>query len=264
MEIADLVDTVRTGVISIEFLIGENTISSGSGFMVQGYLVTNNHVYNGPAKSVVRLTWQRSCEPNDKGEIQIAYHQFVASLVAGDPEANKDYAILDLEELRAENLYNFEVDSSRATRVGESVVVLGFPFGDINLACHGGLLSSFKVSNGVRILQVDASVNASNSGGPLLSSATGKVIGIVTRKATGLMNDFALFERAIFENIRQIQAMPRGASIMGVDPTAALEMGQRQIHHLCGNLIRSANVGIGYAFSIEYVEEEFSRIAQDI
>lgn len=261
MEIADLVDTVRTGVISIEFLVDRSTVASGSGFMVQGLLITNNHVYSGPRNSTVKLTWQRSNEPGDKGEVQIPYYRFSSCLLAGDPVTNKDYAILDLSELREQKLYNFDFDSSRSARVGEPVVVFGFPFGDLNLVCHAGLLSSLKETNGVRILQTDASVNASNSGGPLVSVSTGKVIGIITRKATGLMRDFEEFERTIANNIVQIQGMRRMGTVMGLDPIGVLEMGQQHIQVLCGNLMRSANVGIGYAFSIEYVAEEILRLS---
>ena len=45
-------------------------------------------------------------------------------------------------------------------------------------------------SNGVDIIQLDASVNSSNSGGPLIHPESGDVFGIITRKATGLTDMF--------------------------------------------------------------------------
>lgn len=45
--IGSLIKKIRSGVIHIEFLNGEDVIASGSGFLSNDYLITNNHVYMG-------------------------------------------------------------------------------------------------------------------------------------------------------------------------------------------------------------------------
>lgn len=42
----------------------------------------------------------------------------------------------------------------------------------------------------MNVIQLDASVNNGNSGGPLVDLNTKKVVGIVTRKDTGLYKQF--------------------------------------------------------------------------
>lgn len=44
----DLFNRIRPGVIHIEFLTDNVVIGSGSGFISNGYLITNNHVYIAP------------------------------------------------------------------------------------------------------------------------------------------------------------------------------------------------------------------------
>ena len=128
----------------------------------------------------------------------------------------------------------------------------------MNLVCHAGVASSFYLSNNVDIIQVDASVNSSNSGGPLIHPKTGDVLGIITRKATGLTNMFAQLRATLNDNIRQIQQAQQagGISLMGINPLQAIEASQGQMLHLLSEIERSANVGIGYAFSAKHLLED--------
>ncbi len=64
--------------------------------------------------------------------------------------------------------------------------LLGFPFEGDNLSIAQGIISSQFVKASGNYIQLDANVNQGNSGGRLISLETGKVIGIITRKATGL------------------------------------------------------------------------------
>jgi S1-C subfamily serine protease len=77
----------------------------------------------------------------------------------------------------------------RAVQSGDSVVAIGFPF-------HGALTSDFTVTTGIvsslsgllndtRFLQISASVQPGNSGGPLLASG-GDVVGVVAAKLNAL------------------------------------------------------------------------------
>ena len=62
-----------------------------------------------------------------------------------------------------------------------------------------------------------------------------------------------------FEN--NIHALESARGMLGlgsVDPVAALVASQHQMHHVAREIERSANVGIGYAFSAEHVAEESS------
>jgi hypothetical protein len=207
----------------------------------------------GPQNSTVVLAWQPNQDPSSRIEIQVDYANFAAALVSGSDQNNYDFAVLEIAELQQHGLYEFDLASPIGKRVGEEVIVLGFPLEHRNLVCHLGTISSFYQSGPVRVIQLDASVNQSNSGGPLLDSETGEVLGIITRKGTGLSRLFdemlAVFDR----NVEALNAAAGMMSMSGVDPVAAIIAGQHQMKHLAKEIKRSANVGIGYAFSIEHV-----------
>jgi S1-C subfamily serine protease len=106
------------------------------------------------------------------------------------------------------------------------------------------------------VIQVDASVNAGNSGGPLVDPVTGVAIGIVTRKATGLSKMFEQLRQSAESNLKIAQAATGGISIGGVDPVQAFIASQHQMLQTFNEIERQANVGIGYAFSAEHVLAE--------
>jgi S1-C subfamily serine protease len=253
MDIPKLVETVRSGVIHIEFHVGGNRVASGSGFMVKGHLITNHHVFLGPTNSTVVLAWQPNQDAASRKEIQISYPTFATSLVSGSDENNHDFAILNITQLAQQSLYQFQLESPEAKRVGEPAVILGYPLEHRNLVCHLGIISSFYTKGTTRVIQLDASVNQSNSGGPVLDINSGKVIGVVTRKGTGLSNLFDQLTRVFDKNVAALQAAKGVMSMSGVDPVGAIIAGQHQMKALTAEIQRSANVGIGYAFSVEHL-----------
>jgi len=221
--------------------------------MTQGLLITNHHVFLGPSNSTVVLAWQPNQDPSSRTEVRMDYAKFATSLVTGSDQNNFDFAVLRLAELQQKGLYQFDLASPDSKRVGEQVVVLGFPLEHRNLVCHLGTISSFYSSGPVRVIQLDASVNQSNSGGPLIDGESAQVIGIVTRKGTGLSSLFYQLLSVFDTNVAALNAAKGMMSMSGVDPVAAIIAGQHQIKALASEIQRSANVGIGYAFSVEHV-----------
>ena len=109
-------------------------------------------------------------------------------------------------------------------------------------------------------MQVDASVNQGNSGGPLINIETKQVVGIVTRKHTGLTEAFDELLKSYDGNIQVLErslAMG-GMSVCGVNPMAVLILGQRQMKATAIELKRSANVGIGFAYELDKILEYFN------
>ena len=124
------------------------------------------------------------------------------------------------------------------------------------MSCHAGIISSLYESNRVSVIQINASVNSSNSGGPLFDPSNGQVIGIVTRKATGLTNMFDEMKKAVQANIKFVESGSDNVRLSGISFRASLVSQQRQMLSTLEQIERSANVGIGYAFSTEHLLEE--------
>ncbi|CAH2901779.1 MAG: hypothetical protein PPHEMADM_4529 [uncultured Paraburkholderia sp.] len=256
--IADLVDKVRSGVIHIEYSADDDVrLASGTGFMCRNLLVTNNHVYQAQGNPRVTLAWQPNSDASSRQEISMSYEEFKNYFQSGSPENDADFAILNIPQLNEKALYQFDVASRACCRIGDEIALLGFPFEQRHLACHMGRISSLYKRNGVEVIQLDASVNPSNSGGPLIEPVEGRVIGIVTRKATGLTRAFDELETILTQNVSRISALiapeAREPRVSGISLGNAVLDSQKQLLRLAQEIRRSANVGIGYAFAIDHL-----------
>ncbi len=179
-----------------------------------------------------------------------------AQVVAESLEEEYDYAVIKIDEPELQGRYRFHFNVFTNGTVGEQVLFFGFPFGTTHLTSHVGYISSDFHDNRVHKFQIDGSINPGNSGGPLICISSEQAIGIVTRTQTGLEKDFDQLVEAIgrnvavLENSRQSRAR---VSIAGIDPVAATQFTLNILAKLSFNLKRSANVGIGYAYSSEHI-----------
>lgn len=260
MAFRDIVEKISSGVVCIVFFNSSlEVIGKGSGFFSNGHLVTNNHVYKMATRSskvCLRNTSDSVSDPR-QGTL-LSQDEFRNSLVTGSDENNCDFALLKIPELESRGLFEFDVITPDLFKIGDEIALLGFPLDHMNLTCHRGFISSFFKSGPADVIQIDASVNSANSGGPLIDPATGQVIGIVTRKGTGLTKVVSQLKQTVESNIRVISQAQEGGLVRigGIDPLQAISGSQSQVLQLISEIERSANVGIGYAFSTRHILEE--------
>jgi serine protease Do len=137
----------------------------GSGFIISsdGFVVTNNHVIEQAEEIEIVL---------QDGE------RFAATVQGRDPKT--DLALLKVEA--DVELPFVELGDSDTAQVGDWVLAVGNPFG-LGGSVTAGIISArgrdIQAGPFDDFLQVDASINQGNSGGPLFDS-TGQVIGINT------------------------------------------------------------------------------------
>ena len=254
MEPIELIAKVRSGVAQILLERGREYISSGSAFLVNGGLVTNSHNIRSFTFDTIVIRFEDT-EPS--GEIRLLYDDCLEMIAAESFENEKDYVLLKLSESEFEGRHVFEFTNSSILSVGEQIVFLGFPFGSPQLTAHSGYVSSLHCKNDVEVIQIDGSVNGGNSGGPLLELKTGKVAGIVTRAETGLLTrQFNELIDALRHNQQALQGQRSVVRIAGIDPIEAIRASQASMEQIAQHLRRSANVGIGFAFSAKYVRGE--------
>ena len=143
--------------------------ASGSGFIISsdGYILTNYHVVEESNSITVSLYNGDS-------------HN--AELIGFD-ESN-DVAVL---KISAENLIPIVLGNSDNINVGDSVVAIGNPLGELTFSLTSGTISAkdreITMSTGstMRLMQTDCAINSGNSGGALLN-LYGEVIGITNAK----------------------------------------------------------------------------------
>jgi serine protease Do len=140
--------------------------SLGSGVVIDplGYILTNFHVIERASRIQVTLSDGRA---------------FQATLLAGDPV--NDIALIKIEAPAPLAAAEFAADED--TLLGETVIVLGNPFGLGNSVTVGVLSAKDREAKyGGKvlykdILQTDAAVNPGSSGGPLVN-LDGQLIGL--------------------------------------------------------------------------------------
>ncbi len=161
---------------------GATGSSTGSGFILSddGYVATNYHVVEGAS------------------EISVVMHdgtEYPAELVGYDDSAN-DLAVLKVE---ATSLPAATIGSSSALSIGDMVVAIGNPLGELTSTQTVGYVSGIgrEVATGdlttISMIQTDAAINPGNSGGPLFNMR-GEVIGITTAKYSGTTGSGATIE----------------------------------------------------------------------
>ncbi len=148
--------------------------SSGSGFIItqDGYIVTNHHVISGASSVTVTL--------HDGTE-------YPATVVGSD--SDYDVAVLKVE---ATGLTAVTLGDSGNVNVGDSVLAIGNPLGELTFSMSQGIVSCCDRAINVdgtpfNMIQVDASINPGNSGGPLMN-LYGEVVGIVSAKYSNYSN----------------------------------------------------------------------------
>ena len=146
--------------------------ASGSGFILtgDGYVLTNYHVIESSNSISVTLYDGKSYDA-----VLIGYDE------------SSDIAVLKID---AEGLTPVVLGDSDNLNVGDSVVAIGNPLGELTFSPTSGAVSALNreitLSNSVtmNLIQTDCAINSGNSGGALFN-LYGEVIGITNAKYSG-------------------------------------------------------------------------------
>lgn len=143
--------------------------ASGSGFVVSsnGYIVTNYHVIEGADSITVTMNNGKTYDATVRGY-----------------NSSNDVAVL---KVNASGLKAVTLGSSKNTNVGDEVITIGNPLGELTFSLTSGSISAlnrkvtFSQNQSMNLIQTDAAINSGNSGGPLFNMY-GEVIGITNAK----------------------------------------------------------------------------------
>ncbi len=152
------------------------SIASGVVYSKDGYIVTNDHIYDSISNAKFKVRFYDGKE-------------YDAVFVAGDTRS--DLAVLKLKK-KVSGLTAATFGDSTKAIVGEQVITVGYPsnYGDDATLTHGILSAVNRRVTGTAtnyassFLQTDATINPGNSGGALCNMY-GQVIGITSSKLTG-------------------------------------------------------------------------------
>ena len=155
--------------------------ASGSGFIISedGYILTNYHVIEGYSTVTVATYDGKTYEAK----------------VIGYDQSN-DIAVLQID---ADGLKPVTLGDSSKMRVGDTVLAIGNPLGELTFSLTKGIVSAMSrnvtVESGttMNLIQTDCAINSGNSGGALFNM-NGEVIGITNAKysSNGYSNEASI------------------------------------------------------------------------
>lgn len=161
--VAELVKNAQGAVVQV-VAETDTGFSRGSGFIIteQGFIITSHHVVKSAKKIWVVVN---------------GTDNLPAELVS-EPKTDVDACLLRIQARRQFQPLPVAMNVEANNRIGQDVVVLGYPDGDPHLTVTRGLLAGFTSRNGIRCLKTTALVRKGNSGGPVLNMR-GEVIGVL-------------------------------------------------------------------------------------
>src|SRR5438128_1015383 len=189
-QLPDLVRRIKPSAVAIEtFDARGEKLTRGSGFFIdKDRVVTNRHVIDGAFRAEVHLSSGNSFQ--------------VKNVLAVDAEG--DVALLRVDA-PANLVRPLSLDRT-SPQEGESVVVIGNPFG-LEGSVTNGIVSAVRDIPGFgRIIQITAPISPGSSGSPVVNTQ-GQVIGVATLQITGGQSvNFAIPSERIAQLGRTAQA----------------------------------------------------------
>ena len=185
---------------------GQSQVESGAGSGViissDGYILTCAHVVDGASSITVTI--------DDK--------DYTATLVGED--TTSDVAVIKID---ATGLTPATVGDSDSLKVGQSVMAVGNPLGELGGTVTGGMISALNRSvtiqgtsstNTMSLIQMDASVSPGNSGGGLFNMS-GELVGIVNAKSSSSDAEGLGFAIPINDAIKVAQELLENGYVTG-------------------------------------------------
>ena len=185
---------------------GQSQVESGAGSGViissDGYILTCAHVVSGASNITVSI--------GDK--------DYPATLVGED--TTSDIAVVKVD---ATGLTPATVGNSDSLKVGESVMAVGNPLGELGGTVTSGIVSALNRSvtiqgtnstNTMSLIQMDASVSPGNSGGGLFNM-NGELVGIVNAKSSSSDAEGLGFAIPINDAIKVAQELLENGYVTG-------------------------------------------------
>lgn len=220
--------SIRTSATAGYNFFGQpvQSASAGSGFVLSkdGYILTNYHVVKGAETVTVTLY---------NGD------EFSAQYIGG--EEDYDIAVIKVE---AQDLQPVTLGDSATLNVGDHVLAIGNPLGELTFSMSGGMVSCVDRAINVdgtpfNMIQTDTSINPGNSGGPLFNQY-GEVVGIVSAKYSQSSNGttveglgFAIPMNDVFSMVKDIMAngYVSNRAYLGITPQTMTENWAAQYHY---------------------------------
>ena len=213
--VSDVCAVVSASVVEITTEFNETFYGSyqyvqkgaGSGVIISkdGYIITNAHV----------ITNSESGKLADSITIRLnSLKEYKATIIGSDRDS--DIALLKID---AKNLSSATIGNSDKLKVGEQIIAVGNPLGELGGTVTSGIVSATNreitvENNKMTLIQIDAAINPGNSGGGLFN-LDGELIGIVNAKTTDVTVEGLGFAIPVSEAIHVAEELESHGYVTG-------------------------------------------------
>jgi len=226
---------VRLVVVAFDADKKPQSVVVGSGFVVgKGKIATAAHILTKLSKGATLFA-----VPAPQEEFNLTKNVTIVYAL----DAKHDLALLSCAGLA--KLPSLPLGKTDEVRLGEDALVLGFPLSDPSLTATRAMVAARSKKRILEqdttltdMIKLDASINAGNSGGPIIHVPSGKVIGVVSGK-----------EGALSKHLQVFRKKKSGVSMMiGEDDPIKLIKGTLT------DMERNLQLGLGYGVSVKYLK----------
>ena len=239
MDKPQIIEAIRKAIFPLQD--GEGNVVGTCFAVGQGYMASCRHVF-----------YDRNMRERANLTVSIYGHEYVPDYKHPD-RVEADLVILQFNDLPTHEV--IELGDFERIREGDDVLFTGFPLQSQHHVTHHGMISA----KGSSRLQIDASVNKGNSGGPCIALQDGKpvCVGVIASKMVELDHSkFHSLRQAMTATMQKYESGDRFKYNMALIVAGTLDA----IGPGFNQLDRLVNVGFGEAESVDYPKRALSVI----
>lgn len=234
-------------------------LTSVTGFKSNGeYILTDESIYKIYKANEVQIRFVSEDGLTESASIRIQMSELKQRMIQSLSKDKIPFAIIhaDFEEFK--QIPSLKLNLSQSFEIGQPIALLGYQLEKENLAIKQGIITSATLTdNGYKYLQIDSSVKQGNSGSPVINAETLEVIGIIGHRLAAITQSHNKMKQIINKNLAILKKSQGKFNVEEIDPIQVLIANQNQIKHIANEIYKAANMRVGYALDIKYVQEIF-------
>ena len=237
---------------------------TATGFKIGQYIISDDYSYKHHDLSEVEIFFVEKDGHTMKTRVVMPIQAFRDNILNGSFEESTGFSVIRGDYSEFASIPPLTLCSNAVLDIGEQAVVLGFQFDHQNLCIKEGIVSAFFAENGLKYIEVDATLRYGFSGCPLINLQSGKVIGIIGHRLEGLHKAYGQMMKIINENLKALKDGVGKINIEDIDPIQVLMASQNQIKHIAKEFYKTADIRTGYALAVSHVLDYFREMAMDM
>ncbi|MFW6326959.1 MAG: S1 family peptidase [Bacteroidota bacterium] len=244
----------HASICSINFYnnAGFKTLSN-TGFKIDDFIVTDDFFLKNGSYGEVEIFFVEIDGNTRSHQVRVDFELFRSMIIQDDNNMNSQFALIKCDFPEFHEIPSLQMSVRNQFEIGEEVAVVGFQTEETNLSIKQGVLSSYLIKDGKKLLEFDSSLRMGNSGSPLISVGRKQVMGIVGHRLASLTRAYNNMNGIINENLRLLKQVEGKINIQSIDPIQVLIASQNQIKHISKEFYKSSQITNGFALDISHV-----------